>query len=154
MYTVTVDYHSRWINIANLKPTTSQPVIRKIKVLFSKHSIPDTVQSANGPQFNSSDFEKFSAEYWFTHVTSSPLMHQANGLLERAVQTTKKILDNKDVPLALLNYRATRISSTGISPAEALMERRIKTKLPVLPQNLWPTHVERGESKKVMKIVK
>ena len=35
--------------------------------------------------------------------------------------------------LALLTYRTTPHSATGISPTVALMSRRLKTRLPVLP---------------------
>ena len=37
-----------------------------------------------------------------------------------------------------MNYRAAPHSSTRVSPAQALMGRQIKTRLPVLPQNLIP----------------
>ena len=65
-------------------------------------------------------------------------MPQANGGVERAVGISKKILSQKNTDLALLNYRATAHTATGISPAEALMGRRLKTRLPILPVNLEP----------------
>ena len=103
-----------------------------------QHGIPDIVQLDNGPQFSSGDFGKFADDYGFIHKTSSPHMHQANGAVERAVQTAKKILDCDDIALALLNYRSTPTTATGVSPAEALMGRKLKTKLPVMAHNLLP----------------
>ena len=38
----------------------------------------------------------------------------------------------------MLNYRSTAHSATEISPAEALMGRQLKTRLPILPTNLKP----------------
>jgi hypothetical protein len=142
MFLITTDYYSRWIDIRKLGSTTSSRIIEKLKGLFCEHGIPDEIQTDNGPQFRSVEFEEFAAEYGFHHHTTSPHMHQANGAVERAVQTAKKILDSKDPPLALLNYRATPNSTTGVSPAEALMGRQLKTKLPVLPANLLPKPVD------------
>lgn len=43
----------------------------------------------------------------------------------------------KDPYSALLNYRSTPLAN-GYSPAELLMSRKIRTKLPELPRNLHP----------------
>ena len=50
----------------------------------------------------------------------------------------KKMLAQENSDLALLNYQATPHSTTGVSPAEALMGRQFKTRLPILPRNLSP----------------
>ena len=65
-------------------------------------------------------------------------MPQANGGVERAVGIAKTILSQEKSDLALLSYRATPHSSTGISPSEALMGRRLRTRMPVLPETLQP----------------
>ena len=96
------------------------------------------LQSDNGPQFSASEFQSFANFYGFKHVTTSPYMPQANGGVERAVGISKKILSQKNTDLALLNYRATAHIATGISPAETLMGRKLKTRLPILPVNLEP----------------
>ena len=102
------------------------------------HGLPDHVHSDNGPQFAATIFKDFAAECGFRHTTSSPHFHQANGLAERAVQTAKKLLELDDPMMGLLNYRTTPCSATGVSPAEALMSRKLKTQLPVLEKQLHP----------------
>jgi hypothetical protein len=113
-------------------------VINKFKLIFATHGIPEVITSDNGPQFQCKEFREFAREYDFQHQTSSPGFPQANGEAESAVKIAKKVLSQDEPELALLNYRATPHSSTGVSPASALMNRELRTKLPILPMNLKP----------------
>ena len=64
---------------------------------------------------------------------------QANGEVEREVQTTKHLLKNAQDPYrALLAYRSTPLES-GLSPAESLMGRKIRTQVPTAPSQLIPS---------------
>ena len=137
-FLVVIDYYSRWLEVKLLKTTTSEAVIKKLKEIFAAHGIPDMLLSDNGPQYISSEFAEFSSKYGFTHTTSSPYFPHGNAEAERAVQTAKRIITQQDPDIALLNYRATPHSATKVSPAEALMGRRLKTRLPVLERNLLP----------------
>ena len=143
-YLITYDYYSRWIDIKWLRSTTSAAVIGKLKELFSTHGIPAQVHSDNGPQFVAGEFAEY---YGFKHSTSSPYMSQANGGAERGVGIAKKILAQDKPDIAILNYRASAHSATGISPAEALMGRKLKTRLPVLPEVLAPNQPDHEEIK-------
>ena len=61
------------------------------------HGIPVKVLSDNDPQYSSVEFDEFATEYGFKHVTTSPHYPQANGEVERMVQTIKKLWQkNKD----------------------------------------------------------
>ena len=138
-YLFTVDYYSRYIEIAKLTSTTSDDVITHLKSIFARHGIPETVMSDNGPQYAASIFKQFASEYRFTHDTSSPRYPQANGAAERAVKTVKQLLEKNDDPyIALLAYRSTPIEN-GYSPAELLIGRKLRTTIPVIPRQLIPT---------------
>ncbi|XP_049342057.1 uncharacterized protein LOC125806165 [Astyanax mexicanus] len=68
------------------------------------------------------------------HVTSSPLYAQSNGKAEKGVHIVKQLLKkakdcNADPYLALLSYRASPLEH-GMSPAELLMRRKLRTTLP------------------------
>ena len=94
--------------------------------------------SDSGPQFSSQEFQHFSVEYGFEHVTSSPNFPQANGEAEWAVRIIKTLLNKNDDPLmALLILRSTPLEN-GYSPAELLMGRKLRTTVPVLPKVLQP----------------
>ena len=137
-YIVVVDKYSRWIEIRQLHSTTTRSVISKLKDIFSIHGIPESVESDNGPQYTSHEYRQFAANYGFGVSTSSPHFHQANGAAESAVKVAKKVLHQADPHLALLNHRNTPHSATGISPASALMGRKLRSRIPVLHKLLVP----------------
>lgn len=137
-YVVVVDYFSRWLEIVNLEDTTTATLVQKVKNIFARWGIPEIVRSDNGPQFSSSLFKAFAIEYGFIHTTSDPHYPQGNGAAERAVQTAKRILKQEDPFLALMTYRATVMETTGCSPAQLIMGRNIRTRLPVIKSQLYP----------------
>uniref|UniRef100_A0A8C7WX74 Integrase catalytic domain-containing protein n=1 Tax=Oryzias sinensis TaxID=183150 RepID=A0A8C7WX74_9TELE len=132
-YILVVDYFSRYIEVAKLNVTSAATVIAAMKETFSRHGIPETVVSDNGPQYASEKFKDFAMEYGFVHITSSPRYPQANGEAERAVATVKGLWKGG----ALLSYRATPLEC-GYSPAQLLMGRQLKTTLPQQPVTLLP----------------
>ena len=88
-YVLVVDYYSRYTEVCSLRSTSSASVIHKLKTVFARHGIPESLMSDNGPQFSSQEFSNFSKDYGFDHVTSSPNYPQTNGEAERAVRTIK-----------------------------------------------------------------
>ena len=88
-YVVVTDYYLRYPEVLKLRDTTAKGVTDALKAIFSRHGIPETLVSDNGPQYSSG---LFAVEYNFMHVTSSPHYPRSNGHAERSVQTVKNIL--------------------------------------------------------------
>lgn len=72
-----------------------------------------------------------------TSGTSRPHHPQRNVHTERAIQTAKRMLNQEDPLIALMCYRSIPCSTAGVSPAELLIGRKIRT-LPILEKNLRP----------------
>ena len=157
-YLVIVDRYSKWVELNLLENMTSKNVIKHLKSQFSRFGIPDQFYTDNQSTFVSAEFRNFAKEYGFDCVTSSPTYAQSNGLAERAVQTVKDMLKKaKDPYLAMLSYRTTAIDDIGLSPAEMMFSRKLKTKLPTsapllqqqgLPKNLKNRFKRRQEKQK------
>lgn len=130
-YLLCVDHFSKWPEFAKLENQTSGNTILHLKSIFSRNGIPDKLISDNGPQFACENFRAFSKDYGFVHTTTSPHFPQANGQIERTVQTVKQLLRKSSDPYkAILAYRNTAIDMLGKSPAQLFFNRRLKTDLP------------------------
>ena len=138
-YLLSVCYRSKFIEVTKLDFLRSGAVIEELKRQFGVHGIPAEVVSDNGPQFSSFEFQEFAKDYGFKHTTTSPHYPKANGEVERAVQTVKKMWrKNDDKHLALLDYRTTPLPDIDLSPAQLLMGRRLRNKLPMMEGLLQP----------------
>ncbi|KAL9976483.1 hypothetical protein ACROYT_G013791 [Oculina patagonica] len=81
-YIVLVDFYSDFIEVKQLQENTSSSVIEFLKEQFSRYGIPDTLVTDNCPQFTSHEFQQFSRDWEFVHVSSSPHHHRSNGKVE------------------------------------------------------------------------
>jgi hypothetical protein len=135
------DYYSRYPEVFSISSFTSENMINFCKAAFSRHGIPEEVISDN--PFNSALFRKFARDYGFIHTTSSPRYPQSNGFVEAGVKIVKSLLSkNVDWYKGLLEYRASPLAN-GLSPAELLFGRRIRTSIPMHPQLLQPKPVDK-----------
>ena len=154
-YLILVDYYSKYIEVDELKNLTSTCVIDKLKSQFSRHGIPEKLRSDCGSQFTSRDFALFCHEYGIEHTKSSPYFHSSNGEAERGVQTVKRLWQkNPDRHLALLDYRTTPLEGVGLSPAQLLMGRRPRNKLPICRNLLNPSVQDKEITKKCLNKLK
>ncbi|OWF56513.1 Transposon Ty3-I Gag-Pol polyprotein [Mizuhopecten yessoensis] len=133
-YIVTCDSFSNYPEVLLLPNQTATSVINALKSIFSRHGVPQVLTSDNGPCYSCKEFKDFVKEWDIKHVTSSPRYPQSNGLAEKTVQTVKNIMrkckeSQQDIHMALLVYRTTPLDN-GLSPAELLMGRRLKSNLP------------------------
>ena len=80
------------------------------------------------------------------HIRVAPYRPQSNGLAERMVQTMKHSLkaamttgDGRSVEAQLgsflMQYRNTQHATTGVAPAEAMLGRRVRTRMDLLRPN-------------------
>lgn len=112
--------------------------IEKFRQAFATHGIPDVLVTDNGTCFTSHEFSCFTSENGILHVKTSPYHPASNGLAERAVRIFKEGMKKMDkgpgslvtkLQRFLLNYRTTPHTTTGVTPAELLMNRKLRTKL-------------------------
>ena len=141
-YLLIVDYFSKYPEVLQMNSKTADATIAKMKSIFARHGIPNTVVADNMP-FGSREFQQFAKEWGFNVVTSSPTYPQSNGLVERNVQTIKRLLkkareEGKDEMMALLEFRNTPVTGLQESPAQLLMSRRLRSSLPMTAMMLKP----------------
>nr|VZI10430.1 unnamed protein product [Spirometra erinaceieuropaei] len=141
-YLILVDAYSKWPDIAPLNPATASATIAFLRRIFSQHGLPEVLVSDNGSQFISSAFEDFCRQHNIQHLRSPPYHPQSNGQAERFVDTFKRALlkargegtTDEIVQAFLFSYRTTPnpASPGGVSPAEALMGRKLRTTIHAL----------------------
>lgn len=140
-YLICVDYYSKFPTMRRLRSITAKEVIKQMKHIFEEHGICKKLVSDSGAQFSSAEFKRFTKDYDFEHVMSSPHHQQSNGMAERTIQTIKRILKKckdtgEDPYLAILCYKTTPIDGKLASPAELLNGRKFKANLPKLEMTL------------------
>ncbi|KFD54652.1 hypothetical protein M513_04352 [Trichuris suis] len=147
---VVVDAHSKWLEVIPMKSTTSTCVIKRLRQLFATFGLPRSIVSDNGPQFVSQEFKDFCENNNMTHIRTSPYHPKTNGLAERAVRLFKSRFRAggtvTDVELKLqrflFSYRNSIHATTGRTPAELLLGRRLRSKLDLL-KPAFDAHVDK-----------
>jgi hypothetical protein len=136
MFLVVIDAHSKWIDAYPMNSSTSMATIEKLRQSFAIHGLPETLVSDNGTCFTSQEFQIFTRKNGIKHIKSAPFRPATNGLAERAVQTLKQGLKKMStgsvetkVSRVLSMYRVTPQATTGLSPAELLFNRKVRTRL-------------------------
>jgi len=107
---IVIDYTSKYFDMHHIPDLRASTVIKKTKGIFARYGIPKEVFSANGSQYSSRSYKEFARSWNLKHTKSSPEFSQSNGLVERAIQTVKRMLikckeSNSDpYPLDYLPY--------------------------------------------------
>ncbi len=138
---IVVDYYSRFYEYDILTSTTTSNVIDSLEGIFSRHGLPITLKSYNGPQFRSDEVKDFCEKNGIKHLKTTPKWAQANGEVERQnASIMKRIriaqsegLDwQKELRKYVTVYREIVHNTTGKSPAELLFKSKLRGKLPEL----------------------
>ena len=142
MVLVMIDAHSKWIEAIHTSTATSEAVIEVCRERFAQFGLPETLVTDNGTCFTSSEFEAFLQKNGVKHITTAPDHPASNGLAERAVQIVKAGLKRNQegtfrsrLSKVVANYRLTPQTTTGKTPCELLMGRRIRSRLDFLRPN-------------------
>ena len=105
-----------------------------MKNIFSDFGIPEIIISDNGPCYKIQEFNDFCAKFDIVHQTGASCNHQANSVIEHAIQTIKHLMikNQNDTWLALLILKSTPISGIDRSLAELLCNRNFRTNIPLI----------------------
>ncbi|XP_060781016.1 uncharacterized protein K02A2.6-like [Neoarius graeffei] len=136
MFFVLIDAHSKWMDMYPVNSAISATTIKCLRTSFSNHGLPELLVSDNGTCFTSTEFKDFLNKNGIRHVTSAPYHAASNGLAERGVQTSKRMMKKcpegtltAKVARVLFSYRVTPHTTIGLSPAELLLGRKLRCTL-------------------------
>ena len=139
-FVIVVDHYSKYWEIERLYATKSITIVKKMKKMFSRLGIPETLRSDNGSQYTAQVFKEFSKECNFKHVISSLEYPKSNGFVERHVQIVKNLLtktkqSGKDLYLAMLESRNCPVENSSF-PAQLTYGRCLRSLLPIYLEKL------------------
>jgi len=169
---VAVDAFSRFPEVFQCNDMTASSAKRILQSLFSRYGIAKSVVSDNGPAFKDQTFQNWLESISCKHILTAPYHPASNGMAERFVRTVKEQLKDvnsfeymEQINKFLLCYRNLPHSTTGLTPAQLMFNRKLRTTHSILssPQPVWIKDALKkkyekamvvGELGKVMKIVK
>ena len=120
--------------------STAAVTIQKLQQTFATFGLPNTLVSDNGPAFTSLEFREFMKQNGITHLKTAPYHLASNGLAKRSVQTFKAAMKKMQgggsvefkVSQFLFKYRVIPHCTTGVSPAQLIFGRPLRTHLDLL----------------------
>lgn len=114
----------------------SSAVIEKLRRLFATHGLPDLVVSDNGTAFVSKEMQTFLKLNGVRFMYTAPYHPSSNGRAERMVRELKSSLKKQKhgdtfckVSRFLFKQHSTPHATTGKTPAELMMGRKLRSPL-------------------------
>lgn len=154
IFLIVVDAYSKWLEVREVPTTSTAATVKVLRELFATHGIPKVIVSDNGTSFTSTEFSEFAKGNGIRHARIAPYHPSANGQAERMVQLTKKKLSKlvegdwaTKISRFLLTQHITPTTTTGFSPAQLLMKRRLRSCLDLLHPDSLPDKVEKKMDK-------
>ena len=150
---IVVDSYSKWPEIFIVNSINSQTTINCLRSVFARFGIAPMLVSDNGPAFVSEEFRKFTEMNGIRHVRVAPYHPASNGLAENMVKNMKRSLAHsreggiqKNLDNFLMRYRVTPHSTTGKTPAELLLKRKIRCVFDLLsPEEITRNRVQQKQ---------
>jgi transposase InsO family protein len=124
-----VDRATRWVEVAPLASITAQECAQAfLRTWVARYGVPSQLTSDRGAQFSSSLWAQVCKLLGIQHIMTSAFHPCSNGILERWHRTFKAALRARalssdwvaQLPLILLQLRATPREDSASSPAEAV----------------------------------
>ncbi|XP_057332043.1 uncharacterized protein K02A2.6-like [Microplitis mediator] len=140
-YLVIIDAYSKWVDIRAMKDITAPTTIAVFRTYFANWGLPMSLVTDYGPTFTSKEFKEFLERHGVIHMLTAPYHPESNGLAENAVKSFeakfKLLLLNgysraEALDSYLFYYRSTPHGTTGLSPAELHLKRKVRTKWDLL----------------------
>ena len=138
-----LDAHSKWLEVEIVNSANTSTTVEKLQQIFATHGLPFTVVSDNGSVFTSEEFSTFLNCNGIHHIRITPYHPASNGQVERAIQIFKESIKRSTtgsletrVNRFLFHYRTTPHTTTGVTPAELLVGRRLRTHLDLIHPDL------------------
>ena len=147
-FLVVVDAHSKWVEVFPTKSITSSMTIQLLRSCFARFGLPVSLVSDNGTCFTSQEFKNFMKLNGVHHITTAVFHPSSNGLAENMVKNFKKSFKlsvgdvSEKISKFLFSYRVTPHTTTGTSPAELMLGRKLRTVFDLIkPQDKLNTRV-------------
>ena len=158
LFLIVIDAYSKWIEVNPTSSTSATATIEKLRQAFANHGLPDMVVSDNGAGFASEEFADFMARNGILHVKTAPRHPSSNGLVERSFRIFKEGMKKLEgfggtvhtrLSRFFLAYRSTPQTTTGVTPAELLLNHRLRTRLDLIRPELRHRVETHQEAQKV-----
>ncbi|PHT55280.1 Allantoate deiminase [Capsicum baccatum] len=122
---VAIDYFTKWVEAVTFKSVTKKGVVDFVHAnIIYRFGIPKMIITDNATNLNSHLMQEVCQWFKIVHQNSTQYRPKANGIVEAASRNIKKILQkmvqgsrqwNEKLPFALLGYRTTIRTSTGVT---------------------------------------
>ena len=161
---VVVDHYSKWVSAVPIRNKTAASVIKAFKtyVLPFISTIPTSLLTDNGKEFESKEFHEFLQEYNIKDERTTPNFPRSNGAVERVNHTVELFLSNlgvygsnwlSNLTHCIITYNHTLHADLGMFPSKFLIFRsHSMSPDPALRDNLpdtWKTGHPNVQSFKV-----
>ena len=148
---VVQDIGSRYPAAKLVSSTKASDVVPVLEEIYAEYGYPDTQISDNGPPFSSKSMKDFTESHGVTARFStpySPNQNPAETFMKTVgkamkISTHDKLSESKALRDALVTYRQTPHSATGIPPANVMFRDGVKSEFPRKPSSLRDVSLSR-----------
>eukprot|EP00794_Sanderia_malayensis_P005342 gene5342-6012_t len=147
-----IDYYTKYAEAIALENQEAETVVRALESIFSRHGMPAVLLSDQGTNFQSHLFTSMCRLFNIEKRRTTPYHPQTDGLCERFNGTLKSLLRmrvnpgrddwDEQLPFALLAYRVTKQTSTGVTPFEMLYRRGARLPVNIETPDIKPKPVQ------------